>query len=105
MGRVGQGAPKREQMSVPPVIEESWTFEGKELYTYSNEEGGNTEPVDIISRSLERVRWDSTVNIVYGRTNLVLYRLVRGNQYILQMFQMQLRLLVRLIPRGLGVLV
>ena len=32
-GRVGQGAPKREQMSVPPVIEESWTVEGKELYT------------------------------------------------------------------------
>ena len=63
---MGHGAPKREQISVPPVIEESWTVEGKELYTYSNEEGGKTEPVDMMSRNFERVRWDSIVNRVMG---------------------------------------
>ena len=45
-------------MSVPPVMEESWTFCGNALYTYSNEEGGRTEPVDIISLNLERGRLD-----------------------------------------------
>jgi len=45
-------------MSVPPVMEESWTFCGNALYTYSNEEGGRTEPVDIMRRNLERGRLD-----------------------------------------------
>lgn len=30
-GRVGHGAPKREQISVPPVMEASWTVFGKAL--------------------------------------------------------------------------
>jgi hypothetical protein len=53
-GRVGQGAPKREQISVPPVIEESWTLEGNALYTNSKEEGGRTDPVDMMRRNFER---------------------------------------------------
>jgi hypothetical protein len=45
-------------MSVPPVIEESWTFCGNALYTYSNDDGGRTEPVDMMSRNLESWRVD-----------------------------------------------
>ena len=58
-GNVGHGAPNSEQMSVPPVIDASCTRDGKELYTYSNEEGGRTEPVDMINLNLDKASDDS----------------------------------------------
>ena len=58
-GRTGHGAPKREQISVPPVMDESWTLVGNALYTNSNEEGGNTEPVDMMRRNFKRESSDS----------------------------------------------
>ena len=63
-GREGQGAPKREQMSVPPVMDESCTVGGKELYTYSKEAGGSTDPVDLISLNFDRLTWFSTISLV-----------------------------------------
>lgn len=55
---------------------------------YSNEEGGNTEPVDMINRNLERLRRDSTIKDEMLEMYLVLYLLVRGNQCILRWYQM-----------------
>ena len=45
-GRRGQGAPKREIMSVPPVMEPRFREEGKAEYTYSNVLGARGEPVE-----------------------------------------------------------